>query len=217
MRTFLLLPLVFISGCSWIFGDTFHNRALDYRQAEEAAATRLPDGINLSTYDRYPIPDEGKDGDLGEEFRVPVPVALELAEAADEQATTLSEYRSFALNPRLDRDGAGTEILSLDSSFAVSWARVADALTASSLKVSDLNRSLSVYYLDLPNPEAENDERSWWGKLWGKRIEPEVTYELRMVRSGNGVYLTLLQDADTLADAGLTRTVLKEIYDQLVK
>jgi len=217
MRILLLLPLVLTSGCSWLFGDTFHNRALDYRQAEEAAVTRTPEGVELQTYDRYPVPEARPGDDLGDEFRVPVPVALELAEAADEQATSLSEYRSFELNPRIDRDGAGTEILTLDASFAVAWAKVADALTASPIDVSDLNRSLAVYYLDLPNPEAENDDRSWWGRFWGKEIAPTITFELRMIRSGSGVYLTLLRDSDTLAAADLTHRVLTDIYDPLVK
>ena len=217
MRILLLLPLAALSGCSWLFGDTFHNRALDYRQAEEAPATQLPEGVTLSTYDRYPVPEARGEADLGEKFTIPVPRPLLVDETEPEQTTTLSEYRSFALNPRLEKDGAGTEILRLDSAFAVSWAKVADAITATELKVSVLNRSLGIYYLELPNPEAAADERSWWGRLWGDRIDPTVTYELRMIRAGNGVYLSLLRDSDNLADPGLTHQVLTEIHTQLTK
>lgn len=216
MRLLCILPLAALSGCSWMFGDTFDNRALDYLDAQESPATQMPVGITLSTYDRYPVPDiEGGEG-LADEFVIPVPDPI-VIDKTDNGSTSLSEYQSYALNPRIEKDGAGTEVLRLDTEFAISWAKVADAVAATDLEMTDLNRSLGIYFLELPNPEAASDDRSWWAKLWNDPVEPTLTYELKMASAGDGVYLSLLQDAETLADAGTTRSVLTQVVNQLTQ
>lgn len=220
MRLLLILPLAALSGCSWMFGDTFDNRALDYLEAQESPATKVPADITLNTYDRYPIPEltgdqlAGTSGKLPEKFVTPVPDAI-VIDASDDGVTSLREFQSYALNPRLEKDGAGTQVLRLDAEFAISWAKVADAVAATDLKLTDLNRSLGIYFLELANPEAANDDRGWWTKLWSDPIEPTLTYELKMVSAGDGVYLSLLSDSETLADADTTRTVLTQVLNKL--
>ena len=212
MRILLLSVLVLLSGCSWLFGE---NRAMLYLSASEAEATRTPEGVTLNTYDRFPVPDIAEGDTVTGEFDVPVPNALVVADR-DSEPATLSDYRQ-ELNPRFVRDGAGTYTLQLDARFALAWARVADALTSTDLTITDLNRSVGIYFLELPNPEAENDDRSWWGRLWGDRIEPVLPYQLKMIEAGDGVYLTLLQDTETLAGEGETRQVLEQVKRQLEK
>lgn len=216
MRLLCILPLAALSGCSWMFGDTFDNRALDYLEAQESPATQVPVDIILNTYDRYPVPDIDGGKGLADEFVIPVPDPI-VIDKTDNGSTSLSEYQSYVLNPRIEKDGAGTEVLRLDTEFAVSWAKVADAVAATDLEMTDLNRSLGIYFLELPNPEAANDDRSWWAKLWSDPVEPTLTYELKMVSAGDGVYLSLLQDAETLADAGTTRSVLTQVVNQLTQ
>ncbi|MEQ3694560.1 MAG: outer membrane protein assembly factor BamC [Thalassolituus sp.] len=216
MRLLCILPLAALSGCSWMFGDTFDNRALDYLEAQESPATQVPADITLNTYDRYPVPDVNGSQDLADEFIIPVPDPIVIDET-DTGSTSLSEYQSYDLNPRIEKDGAGTEVLRLDTEFAVSWAKVADAVAGTDLKMTDLNRSLGIYFLELPNPDAANDDRSWWAKLWSDPVEPTLTYELKMVNAGEGVYVSLLQDAETLADTVTTRSVLTQVRDQLTQ
>lgn len=212
MRILLLSVLVLLSGCSWLFGE---NRAMLYLSASEAEATRTPEGVTLNTYDRFPVPEIAEGETVTGEFEVPVPNALVVADR-DSEPATLSDYRQ-ELNPRFVRDGAGTDTLQLDARFALAWARVADALTATDLTITDLNRSVGIYFLELPNPEAENDDRSWWGRLWGDRIEAVLPYQLKMIEAGEGVYLTLLQDTETLAGPEETRQVLEQVKRQLEK
>ena len=216
MRLLCILPLAALSGCSWMFGDTFDNRALDYLEAQESPATQVPADITLNTYDRYPVPDVNGSQDLADEFTIPVPDPIVIDET-DTGSTSLSEYQSYDLNPRIEKDGAGTEVLRLDTEFAISWAKVADAVAGTDLKMTDLNRSLGIYFLELPNPDAANDDRSWWAKLWSDPVEPTLTYELKMVNAGEGVYVSLLQDAETLADTVTTRSVLTQVRDQLTQ
>ena len=79
-------------------------------------------------------------------------------------------------------------------------AAVTEAIAASDLKLTDLNRSTGTYYLELNKTEVV-DERSWWDKLWGEELVTTATYLLKMNRSRQGVYLSLLTDADNLAEA----------------
>jgi len=214
MRLILIPALLAMSGCSWMFGDTFDNKSLDYLEAQEAAATQVPEGMTLNTYDRFPVPELAIEGSVGDEFRIPAPSPLLQEERAD-QVTSLNNFRSGELNPRFSKDGSGTLVLRLDASFALAWARVADAITASDLNLSDLNRSLGVYFLTLANPAVENDDRSWWARLWGDDIPASIDYQLKMVTAGEGVYLTLLKDAETLASESLTRDVLEQVKQPL--
>lgn len=212
MRIFLLVGVALLSGCSW-FG--VRDRAMDYLQAEEGVATRT-DGRQLPLADRYPIPPLAEAPVRPTRFSVPAPQPLTEADINEDTVASLSDYRSEALNPRLEKDGAGTQILRLDGGFAAAWARVTDAVAASSLKLTDLNRSTGTWYLEMEEavPEAE---RGWWSRLWGSNKTATRTYLLKMSRARLGVYLSLLTDADTLASEELTAAVLNEIKTQLDK
>jgi len=212
MRILLLLPLVLVSGCS-LFG--VRDRAMDYLQAEEQPATRSVDGMTLATSDRYPIPELAVTPARPDSFSVPTPQPLNVAVQEDTVAS-LSDYRNEALNPRLEKDGAGTLILRLDGGFAAAWAKVTDAVAASSLTLSDLNRSTGTWYLQMEEAVADED-RGWWSRLWGSNKTATRIYLLKMSRARLGVYLSLQTDADTLASEELTAAVLNEIKAQLDK
>ena len=213
MRFFLPFLLLTLSGCSYLFP----NESLKYLETGESSPTRLPAGVALDTEDRYPVPAAVSNDPLPEKFIAPTPDRLPENLDDDERVTSLSEFQSYDTNPRIERDGSGTEILRLSTPFAVSWARVTEALGASDIILSDLNRSIGTYYVDLPNPEAQEDTRSWWKKLWSEPPAPVATFLLKMNRAGDGVYLSLLNDPETLADEDLTHRVLTELKQQLSK
>jgi len=205
-----------LSGCS-LFGDTFDDRAENYLTTEELPVIQLADDSpELAFRDANVIPELPVEPQQPESFETPRPLVF-VAQVNDETVvTSLAQYRSEALNPRLDKDGAGTEILRLDLGFAASWAAVTEAIAASDLKLTDLNRSTGTYYLELNKTEVV-DERSWWDKLWGEELVITATYLLKMNRSRQGVYLSLLTDADNLAEAEQTSRVLAEIENQLTQ
>lgn len=211
MRIFLLVGVVLLSGCSFL---GISDRAMGYLEAEERAPTRTADGKPLPVSDRYVIPPLAITPARPTGFTVPAPQPLTEEDMAAESVASLNEYRSVAMNPRLEKDGAGTLILRLDGSFAAAWADVTDALAASSLKLTDLNRSTGTWYLEMEMPVADAD-RSWWSRLWGSNKTEVRTYLLKMSRARLGVYLSLLTDDDTLADEALTADVLNEIKVQL--
>lgn len=216
MRSLLLLALlVSLSGCS-LFGDRFRDRAQDYLQAQEQAPTRTPDGRPLPLADRYVIPSLPVTPPRPEHFTVPAPQPLAAEDVTADSVASLSEYRSEHLNPRLEKDGAGTLILRMDGGYAAAWAAVTDAITASSLKLTDLNRSTGTWYLAMTRM-ASADERGWWARLWGSKEAIQDVYLLKMNRARLGVYLSLLTDEDSLADEALTEQVLNEIKAKLGK
>lgn len=217
MRVLMIVLAGLTASCSWLFGDTFRDRSEGYLLAEEARPVLDTNGQPLVTSDAYPIPDLATDVENPTSFELPIPDRLVLNQTGSEQISTLSAYQSDALNPRLEKDGSGSDILRLDSSFANAWAVVTEAIAATRYKLSDLNRSIGSYYIEVERAGTEED-LGWWSRLVGSEPEPVVsTYILKMNRSGSGVYLSLQSDVDQLADQDLTHQVLSDLESQLLK
>ena len=209
--------VVAVSGCSTIFGDRFRDRADDYLTGKPGKEATTPDGQPLASRDALPIPELDVIPAAPDNFVLPVPQALVISDNDDpaEQTASLNEYRSLDLNPRIEKDGSGSQILRLDGNFAYAWAAVTEAITASDLKMTDLNRSVGTFYLEISRRQLDS-ERSWWARLWDS--EPEViasNYLLKMNRARNGVYLSLLEDIDKLAADDYALPVLNTIKQQL--
>lgn len=224
IRAVFLLLAVNLTGCSAIFGDTFHDRAQGYLSIETHERMQpLAGQAELPIQDAYIIPavtqtaasaiQLDEDGD----FIVPSPEALALI-AEDEDSASLAELQGVELNPRLERDGAGTQVLRLNGRFASAWTSVAEALAASDYTLTDLNRSTGTYYLTIFDPTAEQPEKSFWQWLTNSNeLGVEVDYLLKMNRSRIGVYLSLQKDLETLAEDALAVSFLTDLQKILVK
>lgn len=216
MKYLLLAALAALSGCSTLFGDSFRDRADDYLTTTPSKEAKGLDGEPLATGDSLPIPVLPQDVEQPGSFELPRPERLVLQqEEVPPASASLNDFSNRELNTRLDRDGSGSRILRLDVNFAEAWAEVTEALTASDLRLVDLNRSLATWYLELDVVPAE-DNRGWWAKLWNSEPEAESsTYLLKLNKAHNGVYLALLADVDKLADDTLAESVFTEIKKQL--
>jgi len=224
IRAAFLLSLLSLSGCSAIFGDTFHDRAQDYLTIEEQPRMQPISGQSeLPIQDAYVIPDVtptsasaivlDEDGD----FVVPQPEMLTINND-DQDVTLLSEMKRVDLNPRLERDGAGTQVLRLEGQFGFAWTAVSEALTESEYTLTDLNRSTGTYYITIFDPEAEQPEKSFWQWLTSSNEKGvEVPYLVKMNRSRLGVYLSLQEDLETLADDELAQRFLTDLKKLLTQ
>ncbi|ASP39469.1 hypothetical protein CHH28_12645 [Bacterioplanes sanyensis] len=214
MRIAVVISALWLSGCSTLFGDSFRDRSEDYLTTEPVASTTTPEGMTPLVYDdALAIPELPVVPERPDSFTVPRPAPLDVDDN-DTDSASLAEYRSEALNPRLDQDGAGTQILRLDSGYAQSWASVTEAISASDLKLMDLNRSTGTFFLQI-TPEVDESKQGFWSPLFGND-EPEAqVFLLKMNRAHSGVYLSLLTDNDNLADEALTQSVLSEVLRQL--
>lgn len=223
IRAVFLLLAVNLTGCSAIFGDTFSDRAQGYLDSETQDRMQPVAGqAELPIQDTYVIPDVtlssasaiqlDEDGD----FVVPSPQPLVIT--AEEDSASLAELQGVSLNPRLERDGAGTQVLRLNGHFAFAWTSVEEALVASDYALTDLNRSTGTYYITIFDPTAERPEKSFWQWLTNSNeIGAEVDYLLRMNRSRLGVYLSLQKDLEMLADDALAVSFLTDLQKLLVK
>lgn len=224
IRAVFLLLVVNLSGCSAIFGDTFHDRAQGYLTSKPQDRMQPVAGqAELPIQDAYVIPEMtqpavsaiqlDEDGD----FVVPKPQTLVVV-AEEDDSTSLAELQEAILNPRLERDGAGTQVLRLNGHFALAWTSVAEALAASDYTLTDLNRSTGTYYITIFDPAAEQPEKSFWQWLTNSNeLGAEVDYILKMNRSRLGVYLSLQKDLETLADDALAVSFLTDLQKILVK
>lgn len=207
----VVLSILLLSGCSF-FG--IYNRANDYQQAEELPPTLLPDGSELVGIDKYSIPLLETLPARPENNAVPAPFPLVIEEV--NESTSLSDYRSVEINPRIDRDGSGALIMHLEGNFTALWAAVTDAIAQSSLKLTDLNRSTGTWYLEITETDA-NKKPSWWARWRGKTQAVTQIYQLKLSRTRSGGHLSVLEDADTLAAEELSQTVLAELQQKLQK
>jgi len=210
VRPLVLASLAMITSACALFPD---NHSMAYLEAKEQAVIKDASGQPVGGQEAFPIPQLTQAVESPDAFEVPLPAPY-VEEGEAEAVTSLNDYQNGGMNARLDKDGAGSSILRLDGGYASNWSAVADAIAASDLKLSDLNRSTGTYYLEMETLVAAED-RGWWASLWGNDELVVSTYLLKMNRARNGVYLSLLTDADTLADDTLTLDVLKQIKSKL--
>lgn len=230
LRAVFLLLLVSLTGCSTLFGDTFSDKAKGYQKAKVAPQMKQIEGEQaLPIQNRLVIPslsvqsqaraavDSAPKADSDKEFTTPAPQPL-LALDEEQEVASLAQSQNEALNPRLERDGAGTQILRLDGRFDFAWAAIADALAKTDYTLSDLNRSTGTYYISIFDPKAEKEEKSFWAWLTNSdELGENVDYLLKLNRSRIGVYLSLQSDIETLADDALAVKVLSDIEKNLTK
>jgi len=224
IRAVFLLLAVNLAGCSAIFGDTFHDRAQGYLVAGSHDRMQpLAGQADLPIQDAYIVPGVSKtkasaikldeDGD----FVVPSPIALIVVDE-EQDAQSLAELQNEALNPRLERDGAGTQVLRLDGRFGFAWTAVSEALAESDYTLTDLNRSTGTHYITIFDATAKQPEKSFWQWLTNsEELGVEVDYLLKMNRSRLGVYLSLQKDLDTLAEDALAVSFLTDLQEILAE
>lgn len=213
LRVLLISSLILSAGCSWLQNTRYRDRSFDYLKAEEQPQTQAPEEVTQQFADRYVIPELEVIPPKPEEFVVPAPAPLSNLDDID-GATTLSQYRTEELDPRLERDGAGGLILRLNGSYAQAWSKVTDAIANSNIQMTDLNRSIGTWYIEIERIIKAKD-RNWWARMWGNDKKVTETYMLKMNRARLGVYVSLISNADSLADEELSTPILTEIKEKL--
>lgn len=208
LMVLMLLPM---TGCSWLF----HDRSNDYLQAEQQPVINVPSEVaNVDLEPQLPIPDIENQKTLPNEFQVPRPTPLELTDDEESQAS-LKQVASVEIRTELVEDGNGTPILRLNIEFARAWSELGEAIKQTDMQITDLNRSIGTYYVDVKNPE-KTEELGFWAGLFG--ADPEIlteSFEIKLNRARSGVYIAIHQSQDELADEASARGLLKRIQEKL--
>lgn len=206
----LLILTVALNGCSWLF----HDRENDYLQSEIQPNIQVPkDVASITLKPQLPIPDVSGEN-LPKEFVLPRPNRLELAQE-QEPSASLSQLSQVALETNLLKDGNGTPILRLNIEFARAWSELGEALKKSDLSITDLNRSIGTYYIELTKP-GNPDDVGFWSGLFGGEPEPiKIPLQVKLNQARTGVYIAVHSDADNLADDEQAQSLLETIQEKL--
>jgi outer membrane protein assembly factor BamC len=213
MRLVVLIVLVnLMTGCSWLV----HDRTNDYLKSEIQGNISVPkDVARVTLTPRLAIPDV-KVVALPEEFIVPRPASM-LIEAKEEDTVSLASLSSKDLEAELVKDGNGTPILRLNVAFARAWSEIGSALKVSEVSVTDLNRSVGTYYIEVIDTEVVS-EVGFWAGLFGS--EPEVVQkplQLKVNRARSGVYVAVHIDQDNLAEDEDAKALLSRLQGTLLE
>ena len=205
----LLVSLSLMSGCSWLFYD--HDN--DYLQSEIQENIKVPKRVaSVAFKPQFPIP-KAKKAELPEEFVLPRPRPLVGLE--EEEGTQLTEVQNQELEATLLKDGNGTPILRLNVAFARAWSAVGEALKVADIHMSDLNRSVGTYYIEL-NKESAEVEQGFWAGLFGSEPEIEkIALQVKVNRARSGVYIAVHEDQDNLAEDEQAQDLLTRIKEHL--
>lgn len=211
MRLVLLgCVLLVLSGCSWLVND--HDN--DYLKSDVQPNIVIPKDIAaIELKPQFPIPEVAA-GPLPKAFVLPRPRPLVVAQEVE--SASLVDDQSIKLETNLLKDGNGTPILRLNVEFPRAWAQLGEALNKADIAISDLNRSIGTYYVELPDDNAEKVEQGFWASLFGS--EPEVVMlalQVKLNRARSGVYIAIHQDLDNLAEDKLAEALLARIQKNL--
>jgi len=110
--------------------------------------------------------------------------------------------RNLSPSPRssLTADGNGFPVLMLEQDFNHAWYQVGEALQKAKIKVEDINRSLGVYYLQVPAPEDQ---------------DTLLDVQLKLVQSETGVQVNVQKDDEAFAPIEVCSRILSTIKSHL--
>ena len=208
--TGLLVLCLTMSGCSWLF----HDRDNDYIQSEIQPVIKVPtDLARVQLKPQLAIPDVATKVALAEEFELPRPNRLVFEET--EELASLAEDQSTLLESSLVKDGNGTPILRLNVGFPRAWAALGESLKKAKIDITDLNRSIGTYYIELIDEEAQPEQGFWASLFFSEPEAVKIPLQVKINRARSGVYVAVHVDQDNLADDGQTETLLAVLKEQL--
>lgn len=114
------------------------------------------------------------------------------------RSSLFSQTLSAQANATLTRDGNGYPVLELAGDFARNWLAVGEALAKTSLKVTDRDRSLGIYYIQQPGNEEE-----------------DAVWQLKLNRAATNVLVAVQIDDDELAPVGASEEILDQVIAEL--
>lgn len=223
-KILITLAILSITGCG-ILGDRYRNRSLDYQTYQPANPIEVPQELiqqgdwQLISQERLAVTDRNRETAqvaADTKFVVPKPSALVIEQVSEEQIVSLVQYQQRDVNPRLEKDGSGAELLRLDADFSVAWAVTTDAVKRLPYRLIDLDRSIGTYFVDSQNA-TDDKPKGFFKRLFGSNSSDTdtVAFQIKMNRTRSGVEITVLNDNQTLADKSLTTSVLSQLRDLL--
>lgn len=205
----LMLVATATSGCSWLV----HDRTNDYLKSEIQPNISVPaDVAQIRLTPRLAIPDV-KTATLAKEFVVPRPEKLVVDKVSD--SVSLTELNKSKLEAELVKDGNGTPILRLNVAFARAWSELGEAIKKSDIHITDLNRSVGTYYIEILDTETVVEVGFWAGLFGGKPDAVKKALQLKVNQARSGVYVAVHIDQENLAKDDDAKSLLNRLKQAL--
>ncbi|MCP5013955.1 MAG: outer membrane protein assembly factor BamC [Ketobacter sp.] len=118
-------------------------------------------------------------------------------------ASVLSQDLKVLPKYTMTRDGNGYPILVINLDFNHAWLSVGQALAKAKVGVTDLDRTLGIYYLSEKATVVEDD------------AEVEKELQLRLISSESGIQVAVQVDDDTLAPEQQSARILNRLRERL--
>lgn len=215
--------ILLMTGCS-LFGEQYRDRSFDYLTYQPAQPIKVPVELSeqaswqLVSRERFSVEPSRRSGEVSTsaaDFTVPKPSALMIDDTASEAPVSVVSYEGRNLNPRLAVDGSGSRLLQLDAEFALAWSMITEAISQLPYPLTDLDRSIGTFFMQTSKINSE-ESKGFFARLF-KRDAKEVAMQflIRVDRSQQGVYVSVLSDSESFADESLTSAVLTQLKDIL--
>lgn len=199
-KTALAIALL-AAGCSWL-----PDHSLDYRQAPLLEPMAAPEGgAFIGEKALYPVPDQDKrlvgkqEGERS--FKAPRPPQLVvLGNAPDEDDTADPAPKDQGVDALLGKDGNGYPIIMLSTRYPWAWEYIGDALAETDLKISDRDREVGIYFLQVPERYQLEEQDA----------------QIKLSHTSNGIQVAVLNKKGTaLVEEAPGQAMLERIYQEL--
>lgn len=187
-----------LSGCA-----LFPDRTLVYQEAETIEEMTIPEGMSFVGFDdKFVVRNEDerlkRTVKRKDRFVIPEPPYQQLPEFASEEEQSTPEPTNMSV--LLGRDGNGYPILMLNTNFTWAWEYVGRAIDKSAFTLEDVDRSIGVFYVKLPNRYEIKDKR----------------IQFKLSNTVNGIQVAALnRRGTTLLEKEVSHQLLEALREQL--
>ncbi len=190
-----LLPV--LASCSWL------RHPDPYLTAKNAPDLVMPPGVQeRSPQPLFPVPPTRPVPNAWvSSDRQPIPEPVDLLHAKVAHAQTLGGLHWVV---GLAQDGNGFPLLSIaGAGFDQTWDQLVSALQMAHIHYNDISRQLALVYLADKAPDAASHA--------AKSVKDSSGVQLKLVRGASAWQLSVEENADTMAPAEFSRSILQRI------
>lgn len=119
---------------------------------------------------------------------------------------------------RIDKGGAAS--LHINSSFAHAWRVVGKALTATSIEITDKNRSNALYFVQYDPDLQIVQDGSFWDEVvffFGSDPNQEKPYQVYLTQTGQGTDIIVRDELGNALNQGNGLKLLDLLYETIQK
>lgn len=121
-----------------------------------------------------------------------------------------------SVSARLQRNGSGAPLLTLEDGLDRAWRRVGLSLDRIGFTVEDRDRSKGIYYVRYIDPETKGQEKGFFSRMFSKEEPaPRNQFQVQVKRADNGSTVEVLDKEGAPEVSTTGERILTLLYEQL--